>query len=125
MGVADPYTARSEVRASHLPFEGFLEGICRLATLKALPDEEALAAGEWAHAGAYLCDLRENRPEEYGKFVRANANEWGAPPRQPLSRCVHHLMAYILFMIERSTRGADDLQLDEKEVALFFASSAK
>ena len=123
MCVADPYMARSEVRASHLPFEGFLEALCRVAALKALPDDAALEVGGFANAGAFLCHLRENAsPEEHAAFLKRGANEWGEPPKQPLARCVDHLIAYVLFMIERGTRGDDDMKLDEKEVALYFGA---
>ena len=115
--VAEPYSEKGALRTLHLPFEGFLEACCRVAALKALPDDGMLEEG--ANAGSFLCTLRESDPERYTSFVIERRGEWGCPPRQPLGRSVHHLVCYLLYKIESGTRGDDDMTLDEKEVDLF------
>ena len=59
MCVAGPESERGQARGLCLPFEGFLEAICRVAVLKALPTDEELAEADVPHAGMYLFDLRE------------------------------------------------------------------
>ena len=112
-------------RERHLPFEGFLEALCRVASLKALPTDNECEARGFANAAAWLRDMRDSSPEAYDRFVIERRNGWHQPPRQPLDRCVHHLLCVIVFHIESNTRGADDLELSEKEVDLFFGAILK
>ena len=122
--VAEPYSEKGALRTLHLPFEGFLEALCRVAALKALPDDDMLEEGGFANAGVFLCTMRENDPERFTNFVMQRRGEWGCQPKQqPLGRSVHHLISYLLHKIESGTRGDDDMALDEKEVNLFLGKS--
>ena len=103
------------------------QALCRVATLKALPSDEEMAAGGFEHAGAMIHHLRESDPPSYKKLQAERCGQWGAPPPpgglfvgQPLCRRVEQLLSLILHTIEVATRGEDDLMLTEKEVELFF-----
>ena len=76
--VPQPYTERGELRLVGLPFEGFLEALCRVAVLKALPTDEEITAGGYMHAGDMLVCLRDDDPPAYKALIRAHANPWGA-----------------------------------------------
>jgi hypothetical protein len=39
MVVAQPYSAVGSIKNQHVPFEGWLEALCRLSALKALPTD--------------------------------------------------------------------------------------
>ena len=115
------------MRLVGLPFEGFLEALCRVAVLKALPTDEEITAGGYMHAGDMLVCLRDDDPPAYKALIRAHANPWGAWAvegglRQPTCRCVEHVLTMIIHTIEVSTRGEDDLLLTEKECASYFGN---
>lgn len=123
MAVSDPYSSRGAVKAMHLPFEGFLEALCRVAACKALPNDQMLADSGHGNAADFMHDLRKNRPAEYDAFVEGQRTPWGEAPRQPLDRAAHHLIILIIGLIEAGTRGDDDFELTEKEVGFFFAKA--
>ena len=59
MAVIDADTDEGRVKATTLPFEGFLEALCRMSLLKSLPTDEMIAQAEEPDAGAYLFALRD------------------------------------------------------------------
>ena len=63
MVVIDSHSERGYIRETCFPFEGFLECLVRIATLKALPSEAELSDGRTGvdgaiDAGSYLLSLR-------------------------------------------------------------------
>ena len=56
---------KSRVKRTHLGFEDFLEAICRVACLKALPTDGELEDAECDNAGTYLIRLRAERLDSY------------------------------------------------------------
>lgn len=117
MVVVNPASSSGQRNDCNLPFEGFLEALCRLATLKALPidDEIAAAPDNVRDAGSFMQALEENE-SSYNRFLNARNQKWGGEPRQPIERCVDHLIAVIIRGIERETMGQDDLSLKEAEM---------
>lgn len=117
MCVIDERTERGHVRESSLPFEGFLEALCRLSVLKALPTDEEISAAGCDDAAAYLEQIRFENDEAFQELLKTRATEWGQEPAQPLSRCLAHLLSIIIFEIEHATQsGGGDKELSEKEV---------
>ena len=114
----------SRVKRTHLGFEDFLEALCRVAVLKALPtDEELHAAGDDGaghpfNAGTYLLELAASRPAEYVQMLRERATEWGAPPAQPMERCVEHLVHIMAVHCQGGLlrRGGDSFSLTQRQV---------
>ena len=94
MCCTDSATLRGRHREVTLPFEGFIEALCRLAALKALPSDLQIVRSGMVDAGWYLGDMREKQPSQYDSFLRANARTWGssAPMSQPMARCIAHLL---------------------------------
>jgi len=138
MAVADPYAAKGHLKETHLPFEGFLEGLCRLAVVKALPTDAEIESSHAGGAKQLLDELCTERPDEHERFLEGRRSMWRAayeatggpaggaafcalaPVAQPLCRALDHLIRVILATIEAETRGADDLLLTDKECELFF-----
>ena len=105
------------MRESNLTFEGFLEALCRISVLKALPTDEEITAAGAADAHEYLAQLKLNDEEGYKTLLRERRTAWGVDPSQPTWRCVAHLCAIIVRTMEEASAGADNLMLTEQEVA--------
>ncbi len=151
MVVAQPYSAGGAVKNRHVPFEGWLEALCRLSALKALPTDlelcreqydEAIASGSspgaaaaaveaavepgGSSAGRYLNGLRADDPAAYDELLTTRASSWGSTPRQPVSRCIDHVLSIIFFTIgtegDANTNPWDERSspLGEKEINKYF-----
>ena len=114
--VVDARNEKGQLKEINLPFEGFLECICRLAVLKALPTHAEIEAAGCSDAGAYQIKLKHESPHGYRRFLEERATRWGEEPKQPVAVCVEHLLTVIIRQIEDVTRGNDDLQLTQGEV---------
>ena len=102
MTVIDGRTQRGKERESFLPFEGFLEALCRVAVLKALPTDEEIQSAGCAHAGVYLEWLELEEPDAYEQLVETRNTDFGdEPDYQPIHRCVAHLIETMIYRIER------------------------
>jgi len=119
MVVGMPYSTAAQVKNKHLPFESFLEALCRIAVLKALPTDEEIAKSGLKDAGQYLHYLKCEATEEYNAIMSSRATLWGNPPRQRVDRCVDHLLSMIVFKIEEETCG-HDMDVTGKELHSFF-----
>lgn len=104
--VIDSQSVGGRQKEARLPFEGFLEALCRLSILKALPsDEDIQTAGE-ADAGSFLLNLEERDTASFNSFLSDPSThaEWGEEPRgkacEAVSRRVTHLLHLIIRVIE-------------------------
>ena len=140
MMVIQGSTEQGRKKESGLPYEGFLEALCRLSVLKALPFDDELeqfgvpdagvlhlalnhSAGDIRealmakHAG--LKSLLEDHDglRAYKKSLAKRCVAWGDDPLQPLARCVTHLVTMIVRLMDSSSKGAaaDDLKLTDNE----------
>ena len=100
MAVIDDATPRGHLRETHLPYESFLEALCRVAMLKALPTDDEIEAAGARDAGVYLEDLRSRDVSAYAELLRTRKTPWGGTPPQPEPRCVAHLLAVIAHQVE-------------------------
>jgi len=125
MVVADARTRDGNRKESNLPFEGFLEALVRLSALKALPTDEEIEAAQVANAAEFMHKLQLEDPVvvvsagglTYHDFLEKHAAEWGGEPRQPIARCLEHLVIIIFDTIEQATSGGGaDGVLSVKEV---------
>ena len=101
MAVIDARTTKGETKANHLPFEGFMEAICRLSMDKALPTDEELSKAKCSDGGMFLLmlakkELDEEILDEFVDFKSTHAIDWGGEPMQPLARCVEHMVTSII-----------------------------
>ena len=85
-----------------LNFESFLEALCRLASIKALPTDSEVAEKGCNDAGEYalLMAKDEATREEYENMLRARKIGWGGKPAQSLDRCISHTLSMIIRPIE-------------------------
>ena len=60
MCVHDELSVAGKVNTEHLTFEGFLEALCRMSALKALPTPEDVESAEERDAGTFLVKLEAN-----------------------------------------------------------------
>jgi len=98
--VLDETTDRGHLRETHLPFEGFLEALCRLAGLKALPRHDEIEEAGAADAGDFLLKLKADDADEYHEFLANRGTPWGEEPSQPLAQCIGHLCALIVRKVD-------------------------
>ena len=91
--------------------------------LQALPTDAELKAAGFLHAPAYLSEMRDLRPGEYEGFLATRGGSWGpGRPRQPLARCVDHLLHMVVAgcVPQRKVDGTEPLPpLTEKEAVAF------
>ena len=119
MAVIDGESKKGSLKERNLPFEGFLEAICRLSVLKALPTDDEIATAGFSDAGLYMRHLKETDENAYEKMLAARAAPWPGAAPQPIERCVEHIITIIIRSIEEQTAGADDMSLDKKELCEF------
>jgi len=77
MCVIDSRSKEGGRKERHLPFEGFLEAICRLTTVVALPTDHQLKAANVQHAGTYMQTVSETATNE---MIEDQRSEWGGVP---------------------------------------------
>ena len=102
----------------HLDFVCFLEAVVRVSTMKALPFDSEIASADCADAGEYLIELR-GHPAIYKMFIEDHRQRWDEEPRQPIERCVEHLVAYIRRFVDSNTKGGCDGAISEEEAKRF------
>lgn len=77
MAVGDYKKERGLYESTHLPFEGFLEALCRIAAQKALPTEEDLQSTDgMLSCFAFLEDMRTCMEAEYKRFLQERCHPW-------------------------------------------------
>jgi hypothetical protein len=115
MAVVNNTTSKGQCREANLPFEGFLEALCRVAVMKALPTDEEIARRGHAHAGEYMAWIR-SREDLKTTFMAERNVEWGEEyTLQPVPRAVDHLISMIIYTIEAQI-GGDNGKLTGPEV---------
>ena len=94
----------------------WLEVLCRVSVLKALPTDEEIQQAECADAATYLRLLEEEDGDRYEELLAERASAWGAEPRlQPVNRCVAHVVSLLCREVETETAGKDDLHVTQRE----------
>ena len=110
MLVVDGWSGSGRMKEHNLPFEGFLEALCRLAALRALPDDDeideaTLESSEVVDAASYLEFMMATDPESYDALIAERATPWGSDPAQPLDRCLAHTLSIIYRRIQLTKHG--------------------
>lgn len=113
------YPEAADPPGSASQFEGFLEAICRLAVLKALPTDVEIEMADQTDAGTYLLNLKENDESAWNELLSSRCAPWPGTPSQPMHQCVEHMISIIIRTIEHQTRGLNDMGLTQKEVDEF------
>ena len=93
-------TERSTIRLRHLFLEDFMEALVRLSTMLSLPTDDDVEAMGCADAGEFLLRLEASSPSSFSRFLESHA-QLGTSLRQPVWRCLEHLLCYCERTLER------------------------
>ena len=125
MRVVDERPPKSKVRLIQLSFEDFLEGLVRISTIKCLPMDEDIFDAGVEDAGEFIEKMRDERPDEYKRWLSDHMREWDAPLPQPIFRLVEHLCHFVVRSVETTVIragkrfAANDLLLTQAECKAF------
>jgi len=125
MAVGDGQTALGHVKETTLPFEGFLEALCRLATLVALPLDEEIEALGCEDAGTALQRLKIDDRARWERMRKERTSTWGRvqPFPQPFHRRVEHVLTIVLRKVDMSEDEGGPLFLTVTEVRRWIAAN--
>ena len=115
MAVINNATAVGEQMEGHITFEGFVEALCRISAMKALPTDDEVSDYGSPNAGVYLEAIKQSDPRHYDRLVRIRSNPWGEEPKaQPVHRCVAHVIVSLLYTVnnEASAGSCPGLGID-------------
>jgi len=122
--VVDGQTVAGKLKEENLPFEGFLEALCRMATVKVLPTDDEVSDNGCSDAGTYIRWLELNDRIALSRLQNERACEFGQWPDQPLHRCVDHLIHMIIRTIENTDEsGGGSVVLSAAEFKLWAQDS--
>ena len=102
MVVEDSQTPKGHFKNTVLPFEGFMEAVCRVATQKALPTKEELSAPE--ECGQWMAELRTTRATDYDEMLMQRATEWGEPPPADYPHILECTIVLLAFEVRDSKK---------------------
>ena len=131
MTVVDGSTKRGVENNTQLTFEGFVEGIVRLASLKALPIDREMKAKGFQYPGEYLGSLMNEGSNVYNKWLTKTQRAMCKGRMDPIWRRVDMfillLVSIVQFGVEKMPggpslllRGSPDERLSYDEVKKFF-----
>jgi len=110
MVVHDGQSMAGRIKETCLPFEGFMEALCRFSTFKSLPIEREVQEANEQDAGTFLLNLCEVDNAKFQVFIQELGHriEWEdqlsggqLPGGEPVSKRVEHLIHLIVRTIER------------------------
>lgn len=100
MAVIDDQSAEGRIKERHLPFEGFLEALVRVATVVPLPMDDHLKIADFSSAGAFMAHLQSTNDELLEAMDTQQHCEWGGVPQAAVAgempRRLDHLIDIIL-----------------------------
>lgn len=111
MAVIDGQSDSGAVKEANLPFEGFLEAICRLSILKSLPTDDEIEVDGHIDAGAFMFDMKTSDETAYDKLVASRAAPWPGFASQPPSRCVEHMISLMFYSLLDSINNVRGTQI--------------
>ena len=86
------------LKTQNLLFEDFLEALVRVSTMVGWPTDAEIEEAGYTDAGEFLLNLRQFS-NVYDRFMATHATSWDQEPRQPIERCVDHLIAWIIRVV--------------------------
>ena len=119
MVVIDTSTAKGVKREIMLPWEGWLEALCRLSVLKALPTEDEIRKMRSSNAGEYMANLALANSEAYERMLHERRTQWADEPKDlELHQSVRFLIEIIFYTIEVQIEDdTGELKLSKKKVS--------
>ena len=96
----------SSFRERHLPFEGLLEALVRLATIIPLPTDALLSGAGFKHAGTLLASLETGGDSTaIDQLAVAQGCEWGGSPDTAKGGAMHRRVDHLVDIIVRKIKG--------------------
>ena len=88
MHTINEHAPKSRIRMTHLHFVDWLEALCRLSQLKAMPTDDEIASDPHSHdACTYLLRLAVRDPAAYSALLDERSASWGRlQTAQPMER---------------------------------------
>ena len=74
------------------------EALVRVSTMVGWPTDAEIEEAGYTDAGEFLLNLRQFS-NVYDRFMATHATSWDQEPRQPIERCVDHLIAWIIRVV--------------------------
>ena len=107
MGIPDPFKPfKRGGRDGLLCFECFLELVCHLACLKALPTDEEIADAGARDAGSYSSRQKLDNRAAFARFCKERARPWAAEPPTDLAKRLEHTISWLgVCVLEGGGRG--------------------
>lgn len=102
------------VKEYTLPFEGFLEGLCRLAAAVPLPTEAQLTESEFTHAGPFMASM-EGDDEAFDAMAEEQACEFGSVPDPATCGPMTQRIEYLNDVIMRKIRASNGPAIEPAE----------
>jgi hypothetical protein len=105
MCVVDGQTRGGRLKETCLPFEGWIEALCRVAMLKATPTDAEIADAGMLDGGQYMTLITADprHGAKLNSLLRERSGVFGKLPQgQPLDRCVEHVLTMIIRRIQNS-----------------------
>ncbi len=95
MAVVDTSTFRGVTRANNLPFEGFLEALCRVAALKGWPQAWEMSTLGFEDCAQFVEYLNAMDPDRWPAMRHERRIAWGDEPVTPVAEAVRHMLSLI------------------------------
>ena len=102
MVVIDDKTIKGHMKWQNLAFEGFMEALCRVARLKALPTEEEILHADCPDAGAFILKLKETAGAYTKWYEGASYEEWGDEANDRNRLSMHKKVDMLINIISRT-----------------------
>ena len=119
---------KSRIKWTHLSFEDWLEALCRMARMKAFPNQEELDGAGFDDAPSYLNHLFQSDAAAYDDFLFKRQAEWGRPAKneQPIPKLIEHIVTLLIYQAQggaQVVRSGVDWSLTEQQVNRFMKTT--
>jgi len=116
MAVEDYQSVRGNYKNTVLPFEGFLEALCRVSAQKAMPTEREIGeieigeieSSQGGDVGAHLYDLKHTDVETYEARLKERRRPWCGEVQHDFPRAVEGVISIFLTAVHRRADKATE-----------------
>ena len=122
MKVIDERSIASQKKLAGLGFEDFLEALCRIAIMKAWPDDYDFKESGCKDGWQYVCELKANDPKTHAKLLKERQIPWNGEPWLFSHHCVSHLVCGLIRVIDTATSRNPNGRISLKEARDFKAN---
>lgn len=102
MAVEDDQSVKGNYKNTVLPFEGFMEGLCRIAAQKALPTEDEV--GGIKKVGEYMANMKTMTIDAYTALLMERRRPWASEPPDDFARAVDSVISLFLHAVRNGPK---------------------